>query len=117
MINETRVKESLNLVFHGLRTSQRSAMLREVREWLDEMDPAVFAFGVEECHMVYGTHGATFKCNLQAGHEGEHRSAGSRFDISLSDFNPDRMLDRMRAECELREMSQEYPDDGSNDIG
>jgi hypothetical protein len=81
MSNETRVKESLNLIFHGLKTSQRSTMFCEVREWLNKMDPAVFAFGTERCGMVYETHGVTLECDLQGGHEGEHRSAGHQLDI------------------------------------
>jgi hypothetical protein len=38
MSNETRVKEGLNLYYHGLRVMDREAMFREVREWLEEMD-------------------------------------------------------------------------------
>ena len=70
MSNETRVKESLNLIFHGLKVSQRETMFAEVRQWLQEMDP--------------------------------------KPDISLSDFEPDVILERMRAECDLREMAAEY---------
>ena len=38
MSDDTRVKEGLNLHYHGLRVMDREAMFREVREWLEEMD-------------------------------------------------------------------------------
>lgn len=37
---ETRVKERLNLFYHGLKEREKPTMFREVREWLREMDDA-----------------------------------------------------------------------------
>lgn len=69
MSDETRVKEALNLIYHGLKASHHRAMFREVREWLRAFDADP--------------------------------------DIALSDFAPDRMAERIKAECELREMAKE----------
>lgn len=34
----TRVKEQLNLVYHGIKTSERAELFADVRSWLAEMD-------------------------------------------------------------------------------
>ena len=89
MSEKTRVKEALNLVYHGMPVSMRPMMFSEVREWLEEMDrDAVLAKArVEDPVGV--------------------KLAEQRLDIKLSDFDPTRMAERMRIECELREEARE----------
>jgi hypothetical protein len=97
--NETRVKEALNLIFHGIKISQREQMFTEVREWLNEVDPPFYAYGSERCRWTVSTL-PLVQCALQTGHAGEHRALG---DLRLTDFEPDKMADRLRVECEMRE--------------
>jgi hypothetical protein len=98
MANETRVKEYLNLIYHGLKFSQRAALFREVREWLGvmDLDSVLVKARIDDPVGV--------------------KLAEQRFDMSLSDFNPDRMVERMRIERELREEAAQVNPDGSDDI-